>query len=48
MPENIDEPKSLHELVSKIPNDDKNRRVVGYSVGSYVGVLSALEKAKML
>jgi hypothetical protein len=48
MPENIDEPKSLHELVSKTSNDDKNRRVVGYSVASYVGVLSALEKAKVI
>ena len=48
MPENIDEPKSLHELVSKTSNDNKNRRVVGYSVASYVGVLSALEKAKVI
>lgn len=48
MPEEIYLPKSLHELVSKISNDGKNRKVVGYSVSSYTGVLSALEKAKMI
>ena len=41
-------PKTLHELVSNRTDDGKNRKVVGYSVASYAGVLSALEKAKMI
>ena len=46
MPEESNLPKTLHELVSQTNDDGKNRKTVGYSVSSYAGVLSALEKAK--
>ena len=48
MPENTSEPETLHQLVTKKTDDGKNRKVVGYSVSSYAGVLSALEKAKLI
>ena len=48
MPENSNNPKTLHELVSNRTDDGKNRKVVGYSVASYAGVLSALQKAQVI
>lgn len=49
MPEEENTPKTLHELVSGSSDENgKNKKVVGYSVASYVGVLSALEKAKQI
>jgi hypothetical protein len=49
MPEESGEPKTLHELVSgKVDEKNKNKKVVGYSVSSYAGVLSALEKARQI
>ena len=41
-------PRTLHELVSQTNDDGKNRKTVGYSVSSYAGVLSALEKANII
>ena len=41
-------PRTLHELVSQTNDDGKNRKTVGYSISSYAGVLSALEKANII
>ena len=49
MPESSS-PRTLHELVSSnhLDANGKPLKLVGYSISSYAGVLSALEKAKII